>query len=104
MTPHELDPDPVRTILLEISELALAAPSGGPVCEGMRRFASALDDAHGDKSAREAVLNNILKMYRGGMGSFQDYVVQDAKGVLPEHDAFDRLRSRLYDVVKAELS
>ncbi|MFC4022005.1 DUF6966 domain-containing protein [Micromonospora sp. GCM10011542] len=43
------------------------------------------------------MLDTILKMYRGGMGSFQDYVLQDANGVLPQHDAFDRLRSRLHD-------
>ena len=62
----------------------------------------ALGDAQGDRPREQAVIRQILSLY-GGMGSFQDLVLQDSNGVRPEQDEFDRLRHRLFEEAWAAL-
>lgn len=85
----------VRKILREMSALAAVAPFGESVSQHLADLAVRLEQADG----ASRVLRDIRALYRGGMGSFQDLVLQDRNGVLPEHPAFDRLRHQLYEEV-----
>ncbi|MGN9774625.1 DUF6966 domain-containing protein [Micromonospora sp. H33] len=87
----------MRKILREMSALAAVAPFGESVSQHLADLAVRLEQADG--ASRVAVLRDIRALYRGGMGSFQDLVLQDRNGVLPEHPAFDRLRHQLYEEV-----
>lgn len=87
----------VRRILREMSALAAATPSEGSVSEHLADLALRLEQTDG--ASRVAVLRDILALYRGGMGSFQDLILQDRNGVLPEHVPFDQLRRQLYEEV-----
>lgn len=55
-----------------------------------------------DDEARQEVVRDVLALY-GGMGSFQDLVLQDERGVRPEQPALDRLRAQLFEVARDEL-
>jgi hypothetical protein len=47
-------------------------------------------------------VRNTLQLY-GGMGSFQDLVLQNEKGVIPEQSELFRLRNDLFTALQAEL-
>lgn len=51
---------------------------------------------------RQTVVRDILSLY-GAAGSFSDLVLQDASGVGPEQRQLDRLRTRLFELARAEL-
>ncbi|HVB44806.1 MAG TPA: hypothetical protein VNF47_19170 [Streptosporangiaceae bacterium] len=63
---------------------------------------STLNEAPGDYHREQAAVRGILSLY-GGMGSFQDLVLQDARGVRPEHEEFDQLRDQLFEEARAAL-
>jgi hypothetical protein len=69
---------------------------------GISSIHDALRDAQGDHAREQTVIRQILSLY-GGMGSFQDLVLQDSNGVRPEQDEFDRLRHRLFEEAWAAL-
>lgn len=52
---------------------------------------------------RQDVVRRILAFY-GGMGSFNDVVLQNERGVMPEQGEFDELRSQLFEVARDELA
>ncbi len=86
----------VVPLLREIQELVAAC--------GQERWASMF--AHLAEDAAEAtagtgqreVLQRIGELY-GGMGSFNDLVLQDRQGVRPEQRRLDTLRTDLYRAV-----
>lgn len=70
-----------------------------------RRISSILDalkESLGDRGREQATIRGILALY-GGMGSFQDLVLQDSNGVRPEQNEFDRLRRQLFEEARAVL-
>ena len=69
---------------------------------GISSIHDALRDSQGDRAREQAVIREILALY-GGMGSFQDLVLQDSDGMRPEQDEFDRLRHRLFEEARAAL-
>jgi hypothetical protein len=69
---------------------------------GISSILETLRDAQGDHAREQAVIRQILSLY-GGMGSFQDLVLQDSDGVRPEQSEFDRLRDRLFEEARAAL-
>ncbi|WP_376771292.1 DUF6966 domain-containing protein [Rhizomonospora bruguierae] len=91
-----MSPDQIRGILLELSKLAAMSPPGDSVSRILERIASDLRYAGEDEERQRSVIREILTLYQGGMGSFQDYVLQDSSGVRPEHQRFDDLRRRLF--------
>jgi hypothetical protein len=50
----------------------------------------------GDREDVQSAVREILSLYTAGMGGFQDLVLQDRSGVLPEQQAFGELQSRLF--------
>jgi hypothetical protein len=64
----------------------------------MERLLSAVREANGAEE-RRAIAGRVLQLY-GGMGSFNDLVLQDAHGVRPEQDEFGRLRSLLFEAAR----
>ena len=61
-------------------------------------FSGFLDrlDEGGTALDRQSVIRQMLRLY-GGMGSFNDLVLQDSHGVLPENNELDRLRHELHE-------
>ncbi len=49
---------------------------------------------------RQIALRKLLSMY-GGMGSFNDLVIQSSSGVSPDNNELDELRSRVYALASA---
>jgi len=88
-------------VLVDLVAL-LSSASQGRYSKGISSIYDALWDAQGDRAREQAVIREILSLY-GGMGSFQDLVLQDAHGVRPEQDEFDRLRHRLFEEARAAL-
>ncbi|MFC0534158.1 hypothetical protein [Phytohabitans kaempferiae] len=86
-----------------MAELVLSAGEGLRLSQSLGKLAADLDRAGDDPAERRLVLRLILTMYQQGMGGFQDLVLQDDKGVRPEHDEFSRLRSRLFERALSEL-
>lgn len=68
----------------------------------MEALANAVEASSGDDVGRQGLVREILGLF-GGMGSFQDMVLQDASGVLPQQDEFDRLRTELFQQARREL-
>jgi len=68
----------------------------------LRMLATQSLDARDIDEQRE-VARRVLALY-GGMGSFQDLVLQDDDGVRAEQAVFDRLRKRLFETARASLA
>lgn len=86
----------VVPLLLEIRELVEAC--GQARWAGL--FAHLAEDAAaaGTESEGREVLQRIGQLF-GGMGSFNDLVLQDRQGVRPEQQRLDALRTALYEAV-----
>jgi hypothetical protein len=67
-----------------------------------RELASSLTCAHGEIERRQ-VVRRITTLFNGGMGSFNDLILQDAHGVLPSQSIFSNLRNQLFQEVRNEL-
>jgi hypothetical protein len=93
-----------RGLLAVLSDLGvvLSDANQGRYSSGLSSIHDALRDAQGDRAREQAVIRQILSLY-GGMGSFQDLVLQDSNGVRPEQDEFDRLRHRVFQEAWAAL-
>jgi hypothetical protein len=59
-----------------------------------------LDDA---ATSQQLALREILVLYQQGFGGFQDVVLQDSSGVLPEQHDLDVLRHRLFEAARRQL-
>jgi alkylation response protein AidB-like acyl-CoA dehydrogenase len=97
----ELDHGGLLEVLSDLAVLLSAANQSG-YSRGISSIHDALRDAHGDRAREQAIVRRILSL-NGGMGSFQDLVLQDPDGVRPEQDEFDRLRHRLFEGARAAL-
>lgn len=67
--------------------------------ESMARLNERAEEATSTHEARE-VVSDVLSLY-AGMGSFNDLVLQDRTGVLPEQRELSRLRALLYEEASA---
>lgn len=59
-------------------------------------LAAGMTDARNEVELQRA-LRHLLSIY-GGMGSFNDLVLQSSAGVSPDNEALDELRSTLYSL------
>jgi hypothetical protein len=93
-----------RGLLEVLNDLVvlLSGANQSPYSSGISSIHDALRDSQGDRAREQAVIRQILALY-GGMGSFQDLVLQDSDGMRPEQDEFDRLRHRLFEEARAAL-
>jgi hypothetical protein len=66
-------------------------------------LATELQDSRNDQARRQVVIRLIMQWYQGGADSFQDHILQDARGVRPEQQTFDELRDRLFETAREEL-
>lgn len=71
--------------------------------EQARQLEQAQQPGEAGPGARQEVVRGILHNY-GGMGSFNDVVLQNSSGVLPEQHRLDQLRSELYQQAVSELA
>lgn len=91
--------------LLELlKSLALLLSNTGEArwSEMLSSIRSDLSASRGDPDREQAAVRDILSLY-GGMGSFQDLVLQDSRGVRPEQQEFDQLRNLLFEGARAAL-
>lgn len=63
---------------------------------------TAFNGVHSDTTKYQEAVRETLRLY-SGMGSFQDLVLQNEKGVLPEQGDLAKLRHDLFMVLRAEL-
>jgi hypothetical protein len=95
----------VRSKAIEktLNELADLLESVGEahIAESPRRLATQIGSAIGDEAYQKTV-RKVMRLF-GGMGSFQDLVLQTSEGVRREHAELERLRDRLFEEVKREL-
>jgi hypothetical protein len=92
-----------RAIEKTLLELAAVLESVDEVrlAETPRTLAAHLSEANGEDEYQTAV-REVIRLF-GGMGSFQDVVLQTGKGVRPEHAEFARLLDRLFQETKQEV-
>jgi hypothetical protein len=71
-----------------------------------RRLQGILNRLLADESAasEQAAIREILALYQQGMGGFQDVVLQNSSGVLPEQRDLDALRHRLFEDAREQLA
>lgn len=95
----ELRPDPLVGLLSRISEIleSVGEPQWARQLRGLAAAAGAEDP-----SAQRALAADVLALFKG-MGSFNDIVLQNKRGVLPEQGEFDRLRSELFEAARGQL-
>ncbi len=91
---------PIEKTLIELATL-LESVDEARIAETPRRLASEISQAHGEDAYRAAV-RKVVRLF-GGMGSFQDVVLQTREGVRPEQAEFERLRDRLFQETKQEV-
>jgi hypothetical protein len=63
---------------------------------------AAVEGAVPETSGYQEAMRAILALF-GGMGSFQDLVLQDATGVLPEQTELASLRHHLFELCREDL-
>ena len=90
----------LESLLLAVAELLERVEETRPAST-FRRLSAQLKEAT-DSEGRRDVARSIVAMY-GGMGSFQDLVLQNAHGVLPEQADFDSLRRAIFVEARREL-
>ena len=95
----------------ETSELAATLTAvvrlltqGGEVAWA-RRLQGILNQLLDDDSAasQQAAIQEILVLYQQGMGGFQDVVLQNSSGVLPEQRDLDVFRRRLFEEARGHV-
>lgn len=90
----------IEKTLLELAAL-LESVDEVRMAESSRRLASEIREARG-KDAYQTAVREVMRLF-GGMGSFQDVVLQTREGVRPEQGEFERLRDRLFQETKQEV-
>jgi hypothetical protein len=95
-----MKPRSIETTLLELAAL-LESVDEVRLAETPRMLASHISEARGEDEYKTAV-REVIRLF-GGMGSFQDVVLQTGKGVRPEQAEFARLRDRLFQEAKQEI-
>jgi hypothetical protein len=83
----------LATLLESVGELRRA--------ETPRSLASEISEAGADDEYQAAV-RKVVRLF-GGMGSFQDVILQTRQGVRPEQAEFERLLDRLFQETKQEV-
>lgn len=63
---------------------------------------AAFSAIHPESTEYQDALRDALKLF-GGMGSFQDLVLQNEKGVTPDQPELSKLRHELFVALRAEL-
>ena len=97
----ELGGDRLLALLLRLAEL-LDHAGEARTSAVLRHLADGLEGQSPGTEGRRAVVRQILRLY-GGMGSFQDLVLQDAGGVRPEQRDLQSLRHQLFEEARTEL-
>jgi hypothetical protein len=92
--------DPLLELITKIAVL-LEGVDQANWTQGLRNFALRLENPE-PPTDRQQVVRDILSTY-GGMGSFQDIVLQNSTGVRLEHKEFSRLRHLLFEQARGEL-
>ena len=77
----------------------LLTPREPAWAKSMARLRGRLEE--GEPAAE--VARDVLPLYSTGMGGWNDVVLQDARGVLPEQKDLDHLRSALFEAARAAL-
>ncbi|MEV0621346.1 hypothetical protein AB0I81_49015 [Nonomuraea sp. NPDC050404] len=102
-----LEEDRLHAALLALIELLEGL--GGryvSIAMGLRRLTLEVEEAREHERDSPELLQyavrKILRLY-GGMGSFQDLILQNAQGVLPEQDRFEELQDQLFEAARDEL-
>ena len=83
-----LEPDPLVRLLVTISELLETADEAR---WGRRLRQLAATAGQEGSPSRRSFVSEVLALF-GGMGSFNDLVLQNRHGVLPQQRELDRLR------------
>jgi hypothetical protein len=65
-------------------------------------LAQGLHESEDDPVARQRVVRDGLRLF-SGMGSFQDLVLQDERGMRSENDELEVLRASLFEALKDRL-
>lgn len=72
---------------------------------GEKQWSLVIDKLIADRSAEptnQDVINNILSIYKGGMGSFSDLVLhKDGKMLIEENDQLAQMKKNLYQICKS---
>src|SRR5512133_2364412 len=89
--------DPLSALLVRLARL-LDRAQEQRWAQSMWQLADAAAAASGTQE-RQEVVRRVLALY-GGMGSFNDVVLQDERGVMPEQVELDELRSRLFETAR----
>lgn len=92
--------DRLVDLLQAAASLLAEAGEVGPA-RRLREFAICAAQAV-DNEERQDVVHGVLSLY-GGIGSFQDLVLQDERGVRPEQQSLDRLRGLIFQAARDEL-
>lgn len=100
-----LEEDRLRNVLHALIELleSLDEPHSS-YAEGLRSLDLQVEEAR-DRDSPELLqyaVRDVLGLF-GGMGSFRDVVLMDARGVLPEQEEFYDLRHQLFEAARDEL-
>jgi hypothetical protein len=90
----------LERLLLDISALCTRVGETR-TAESMDRLAHAVRAASSQSEYQRAV-REVLQLF-GGMGSFQDLVLQTREGVLPGQKDLDGLRAKLFQEARREL-
>jgi hypothetical protein len=95
--------DPAESLvqILDALVVVLRAADQAAWSRELESIASGLLSSADDPSRQELV-RRVLHLY-GGMGRFDDLVLQTPRGVRPEQDEFDRLRADLFEEARRQL-
>ena len=93
--------EPVEHLLERLVTL-LAAANELSWRSTMEALLAEMQGTHDDVQYQH-VLRRILRLYRGGMGSFEDLVLQADGCVLPEQPEFDIARESLFHAAREQL-
>jgi hypothetical protein len=97
----QVDGDELSELALKLASL-LAQAKEPRWSSRLSAIADAFNASRDSHAQRKNVIRETLSLY-GGMGSFQDLVLQDSRGVRPEQRDFDMYRHQLFELARAEL-
>lgn len=89
--------------LLQSVLSVLESTNEGQWSKAFQRQILRLSAATAGTSEYRQAIRDCLRLY-GGMGSFQDLVLQDINGVLPQQQDLDRYRRELFTALQTELN
>jgi len=98
----QLGPDRLSELLAALTDV-LDEAGQSSWASTTRQLGVALSRASSPGSRQEAV-RRVLALFQGGMGSFNDVVLQNAQGVLPAQATLDVVRRQVFEEARRELT